>query len=313
MAEIAFEEIETHRHELLLHCYRLLGSLTDAEDVLQETLLAAWRGLGGFRGEASLRSWLYRIATNRCLNALRDRGRRIPAPPVPPFRPPEPSRHGDVPWLQPYPDALLEFLPDAGPGPEARYTVREGVELAFVAALQRIPPRQAAVLVLCDVLGYPLGEAATMLDATPAAVKGLLQRARASLAHRHGEPPAPESAEERDLVRRFAEAFTGDDIETLVGLLTDDAWLAMPPAPHEYHGVAAIASFLRASAAWRAGRRLELRPARANGQPAFTCSIAGEPAGVVVLTLAGDRLRGITRFLFLDDTHSSTGDQADTL
>jgi RNA polymerase sigma-70 factor (ECF subfamily) len=304
-AETAFEElIAAHRHELLLHCYRLLGSLTDAEDVLQETLLAAWRGLDGFEGRASLRSWLYRIATNRCLNALRDRGRRIPPAPNPPFRPPEPSRHGDVPWLQPYPDALLEYVPDAQPGPEARYTAREAVELAFVAAVQRLPPRQAAAVVLCDVLGYPLGEVAPMLDTTPTAVKGLLQRARTSLGqHRgdaHSPPPASGSAQERHLVRRFAEAFTADDIDTLVALLTDDAWLAMPPAPHEYHGVAAIASFLRASAAWRAGRRLQLRPTRANGQPAFTCHLTGaeeQPAGLIVLTLTGNRLHCITRFL----------------
>jgi RNA polymerase sigma-70 factor (ECF subfamily) len=307
VAEIAFEEqIVADRHELLLHCYRLLGSLTDAEDVLQETLLAAWRGLGDFQGRASLRSWLYRIATNRCLNALRDRGRRIPPAPDPPFQPPQPSRHNDVPWLQPYPDTLLEHVPDAEPGPEARYTAREAVELAFVAALQRLPPRQAAVLVLCDVLCYPLGEVAPMLDTTPTAVKGLLQRARTSLGrHRgdaHGKPLAPGSAQEHDLVRRFAEAFTTDDIDALVALLTDDAWLAMPPAPHEYHGVAAIAAFLRTSAAWRAGRRLRLRlrPTRVNGQPAFSCHLVDaveQPAGLIVLTLTGDRLHGMTRFL----------------
>ncbi|MEV2273011.1 RNA polymerase subunit sigma-70 [Nonomuraea africana] len=304
VAEIAFDElIPAYRHELLLHCYRLLGSLTDAEDVLQETLLAAWRGLDGFQHRASVRSWLYRIATNRCLNALRDRGRRIPPEPRPPFQPPEPSRHGDVPWLQPYPDTLLEHVPDAEPGPEARYATREAIELAFVAALQRLPPRQAAALVLCDVLGYPLGAAAPMLDTTPTAVKGLLQRARTALGRHRGdaqaEPPAPGSAQERHLVHRFAEAFTTDDIDTLVTLLTDDAWLAMPPAPHEYHGATAIAAFLRASAAWRADRRFELRPSRANGQPAFTWRLAGAvepPAGVIVLTLTGDRLRGITRF-----------------
>ncbi|WP_217708649.1 RNA polymerase subunit sigma-70 [Nonomuraea rhodomycinica] len=307
MAEIAFEEqVAAYRRELLLHCYRLLGSLTDAEDVLQETLLAAWRGLDGFEGRSSLRSWLYRIATNRCLNALRDRGRRVPPEPKPPFEPPPPSRHGDVPWLQPYPDTLL--VPDAAPGPEARCTAREAVELAFVAALQRLPPRQAAVLVLRDVLGYPPGEVAPMLGVTPTAVKGLLQRARTSLARqpergggRHPEAPAPGSARERELVRRFADAFTADDIDALVTLLTDDAWLAMPPAPHEYHGVPAIASFLRASTAWSADLPVLLVPTRANGQPAFTCRLGGEPAGVIVLTLAGDRVRGITRFLVLDD------------
>jgi RNA polymerase sigma-70 factor (ECF subfamily) len=194
--------------------------------------------------------------------------------------------------------------PTLNQGPEARYTAREAVELAFVAALQRLPPRQAAAVVLCDVLGYPLGEVAPMLDTTPTAVKGLLQRARTSLGQYRGDaqspPPAAGSTQERQLVRRFAEAFSADDIDTVVALLTDDAWLAMPPAPHEYHGVAAIASFLRASAAWRAGRRLRLRPTRANGQPAFTCHLTGaeeQPAGLIVLTLTGNRLHSITRFL----------------
>ena len=168
MAETAFDElIKPYRHELLLHCYRLLCPLTDAEDVLQESLLAAWRGLDDFQGRASPRKWLYRIATKRCLNALRDRGRRIPPAPKPPFQPPGPSRHGDVLWLQPFPDALLEHVPDTAPGPETRYTAREAVELAFIAALQRLPPRQAAALVLCDVLGYPLGEVAPMSTPLP--------------------------------------------------------------------------------------------------------------------------------------------------
>jgi RNA polymerase sigma factor (sigma-70 family) len=129
MTEVTFEDlVAEHRRELLVHCYRLLGSVTDAEDVLQEALLAAWRGLDGFEGRASLRSWLYRIATNRCLNALRTRGRRIPPEPQPPFQPPEPSRRGDVTWLQPYPDALLEHVSDTDPSPEARYTAREAIE-----------------------------------------------------------------------------------------------------------------------------------------------------------------------------------------
>jgi RNA polymerase sigma-70 factor (TIGR02960 family) len=311
VTRIAFDEVlAAHRRELLLHCYRLLGSRADAEDVLQETLLAAWRGLDGFEGRASVRSWLYRIATNRCLNALRSRGRRVPAAPRPPFEPPAPSRRGDVPWLQPYPDELLAGVPDPAPGPEARYTAREAVELAMVAALQRLPPRQAAVLVLCDVLGYPLAEAAAMLDATPTAVKGLLQRARATLArHRtgHADPPPAGGAVERELVRRFAEAFSTDDVDAVVALLTGDGWLAMPPAPHEYHGPAAVAAFLRAGAAWRAGRRLLLAPTRANRQPAFTCTLDGGPAGVIVLTLAGDRIHGITRFLTDDLRVSGRG------
>jgi RNA polymerase sigma-70 factor (TIGR02960 family) len=303
--QVTFEDlVAAHRRELLVHCYRLLGSVTDAEDVLHETLLAAWHGLERFEGRASPRSWLYRIATNRCLNALRDRGRRMPASPRPPFEPPEPSRRSQVTWLQPYPDALL---PDADPGPEARYTKREAIELAFITALQRLTPRQAAVLVLCDVLGYPLGEVAPMLDTTPTAVKGLLQRARGAI-ERQRDPaseasPAPGSTRELQLVNRFAEAFTGDDIDTLVRLLTDEAWLAMPPAPHEYHGHAAIASFLRASAAWRVsqGLRIQLRPTRLNGQPAFASRLVGDaferPGGLMVLTPTGDRLRGMTLFL----------------
>jgi RNA polymerase sigma-70 factor (TIGR02960 family) len=154
----AFEElVGPHRRELLAHCYRLLGSLTDAEDALQETLLAAWRGLDGFEGRSSLRTWLYRIATNRCLNARR----RIPPAPAPPFEPPPPTRLGDVPWLQPFPDELLDGIPDGAPGPEARYQMREAVELAFVTGLQRMPPRQAATLILRDVLGYSTEEAAS--------------------------------------------------------------------------------------------------------------------------------------------------------
>ncbi|MEJ3745493.1 RNA polymerase subunit sigma-70 [Actinomycetes bacterium KLBMP 9797] len=308
MTQVMFEDLVVeHRRELLVHCYRLLGSLSDAEDVLQEALLAAWRGLDGFEGRASLRSWLYRSATNRCLNALRDRGRRIPPEPQPPFQPPEPSRRSAVTWLQPYPDTLLEHMPDTDPGPEARYTAREAIELAFIAALQRLTPRQAAVLVLCDVLGYPLGEVASMLDTTPTAIKGLLQRARGAI-ERHRDvaletPPAPGSAPERQVVQQFAEAFAGDDFDTLVNLLTDKAWLAMPPAPHEYHGVAAIISFLRTTAAWRVsqGLRIRLRPTRMNGQPAFASQFVGDaferPGGLLVLTLAGDRLSGITLFL----------------
>jgi RNA polymerase sigma-70 factor (TIGR02960 family) len=308
VTQVTFEDlVARHRRELLVHCYRLLGSLSDAEDVLQEVLLAAWRGLDGFEGRAAPRSWLYRIATNRCLNALRDRGRRTPPEPQPPFRPPEPSRRGQVTWLQPYPDALLEHVPDTDRGPEIRYTARESIELAFIAALQRLTPRQTAVLVLCDVLGYPPGEVASLLDTTPTAVKGLLQRARAAIERRRAPapaaPPAPESARERQLINRFAEAFTADDFDTLVSLLTDDAWLAMPPAPHEYHGRTAIISFLRTSAAWRAsqGLRIRLRPTRMNGQPAFASQLVGNgferPGGLIVLTLSADRLSTMTLFL----------------
>ena len=279
----------------------------DAEDLLQETLIAAWRGLDGFAARSSLRAWLYRIATNRCLNAIRDSRRRPPVEPVPPFPPPEPSRRAEVTWLQPYPDAWLEEAADRAPGPAARYQAQETIELAFIAALQRLPPRQTATLLLREVLGFSTAEVATMLDSTPTAVKGALQRARASLGQhgttdRHGTAAGACSAEERDLARRFASAFAGDDIDGLVALLTDDAWLAMPPAPHEYHRPAAIATFLRASASWRGPRHFRLEPTRANSQPAFGCYLtqpdgSAHPTGVLVLTLSGGRIRGITRFL----------------
>jgi RNA polymerase sigma-70 factor (ECF subfamily) len=305
----AFEQVVApYVRELELHCYRMLGSLSDAEDVLQETLVAAWRGLDGFAGRASLRAWLYRVATNRCLNFLRDTGRRRPPEPVPPFVPPEPTRRGDVTWLQPYPDALLEQVADQAPGPEARYQGRAAIELAFVVALQRMPPRQAATLLLRDVLGYTGAEVAAMLGTSPTAVKGALQRARASLERQlagsdRGAAPLPGSPQERELARRFAEAFSSDDVDGVVELLTDDAWLAMPPAPHEYLGRAAIAAFLRASASWRRPRRLRLVPTRANSQPAFGCFLpdgdgaASTSAGMVVVTLRDDRIGGVTRFL----------------
>ncbi|TDC47671.1 sigma-70 family RNA polymerase sigma factor [Jiangella ureilytica] len=296
----AFAElVDPYRRELQLHCYRLLGRLADAEDAVQETLLAAWRGLPEFEGRASVRSWLYRIATRRCLNAVRDAGRRPPLAPTPPFEAPEPTRHNEVPWVQPYPDVLL---------PEPAYLHRERVELAFVEALATLPPRQTAALVVCDVLGFPLTEAAAVLDTTAAAVKGALQRARSTLrstatatapatAPAASRPPAHGSAEERRLGKQFATAFVADDVDAVIALLTDDAWLAMPPAPHQYAGPAAIAGFLRASAAWRAGRRYSLLPTRANAQPGFGCYLGGAPAGLVVLTLDGDRIARITRFM----------------
>ena len=266
----AFAELTgPFRRELHLHCYRMLGSFTEADDLVQDTMMAAWRGLPSFAARSSLRTWLYRIATNRCLNAIRDSKRRPPPVPVAPFDPPEPSRRGDVTWLQPYPDAWLGQAADASGRQDAHDTVR----LAFIAALQRLAPRQLAAVVLCDVLDFSPVEVAAMLETTPTAVKGLRQRARASLTpERCPRPgPAPGSPAEMELARRFADAYSADDVAGVVALLTEDAWLAMPPAPHEYQGTAAIAGFLAASAAGRGGRRFRLVPTRANGQPAFTC------------------------------------------
>ena len=288
MDEQAFADlVGPHRSELLLHCYRMLGSRTDAEDALQETLLAAWRGIDRFEGRSSLRTWLYRIATNRCLNARR----RVPAPPAPPFDPPPPTRLSEVTWLQPFPDTLLDGVPDAAPGPEARYQMREAVSLAFIAALQRMPPRQAAALILRDVLGYPTDETASLLDTTPTVVKGLLQRARAAT------PAPPEHPADPTLPDRFAAAFTARDLPALLALLTDEAWLAMPPAPHEYQGATAIAAFLTASPTWRLSLPLRLTPTKVNTQPSYACFLDNAPAGLLVLTPHHNRVSALTRFL----------------
>jgi RNA polymerase sigma-70 factor (TIGR02960 family) len=304
--EEAFRELtEPHRRELQLHCYRILGSLQDAEDAVQETLLAAWRGLEGFEGRASLRTWLYRIATNRCLNALRHRSRRPQEVPSM-IEPPDPTGSVEPVWLEPYPDALLEGLAEAAPGPQARYETRESVGLAFMAALQRLPPRQRAALVLRDVLGFRTAEVAGMLDSSEASVKGALQRARATLDERlpvHDRERArlPGSARERELVGQFAAAVERGDPEAIVSLLTDDAWLRMPPQPYEYQGARAIARFLRDREA-RRGARLRLVPTRANGQPAFGCYLPdphtpiARAFGLMVLTLTDDGITAVTAF-----------------
>lgn len=305
--EQAFRRLtDPHRRELHVHCYRIVGSLQDAEDLVQETLLAAWRGLEQFDGRASLRAWLYRIATNRCLNALRDSSRRPqPAVPTPPQMP-TPTRWSEPVWLQPYPDVLLEGLPDTSPGPEARYEAREAIELAFIVGLQQLPPRQRAALVLRDVLGFQTSEVAAILETSEASVKGALQRARAALDARdvagaRERAPLAGSAEERALVGRFADAVEGGDIDEIVSLLTDDAWVRMPPAPHEYQGRAAIAHFLDNRAALRGGP-LRVVPTRANGQPAFGCyfpaphTAIARPYGLIVLTLDGDLISAITWF-----------------
>jgi RNA polymerase sigma-70 factor (ECF subfamily) len=307
----AFRELaQTYRGELQVHCYRILGSVQDAEDLVQETLMAAWRGLDGFEGRASLRSWLYRIATNRCLNALRDRGRRLPElapPPAQATEPPEPTRVRDPIWLEPYPDALLEAAVDHSHDPDARYEAREAIGLAFVAGLQRLPPRQRAVLVLRDVLGFRAGEVAETLGITEASVTSALHRARSALdaglpAGQRGHAPLPNSRAERELVARFTDAFESGDVQGVVSLLTDDAWLTMPPEPLEYQGPAAIARFLSTVPA---GGRLDmfrLIPTRANGQPAFGCYLhdphtpIAHAYGLMVLTLRGDRVAAITGF-----------------
>jgi RNA polymerase sigma-70 factor (TIGR02960 family) len=302
----AFRELtDPYRRELQLHCYRILGSMQDAEDLVQETLLAAWRGLDAFEGRASVRAWLYRIATNRCLNALRARSRR-PREVQAMDNVPPPTRRTEPIWLEPYPDVLLEDMPDRSAGPAARYETRESIELAFIVALQGLPPAQRAALVLRDVLGFRTAEIAEMLDTGETSVKGALQRARAALRERlptadRERAPRPNSARERELVGRFADAVQSGDIDEVVALLTDDALLTMPPQPLEYQGHQAIAAFLGQRAELR-GAPLRVVPTRANTQPAFGCYLPdaqaaiARPYGLIVLTLEGDAVSAITWF-----------------
>jgi RNA polymerase sigma-70 factor (TIGR02960 family) len=303
--ETGFQELtEPYVRELWVHCYRMLGSIHDAEDVLQESLLAAWRGWEGFEGRASLRTWLYKIATNRCLNALRAANRRrAHGWDIPGVDPPQPTGLGEVVWLEPLPDARA--VGGLGPlGPEARYEQTEAISLAFVTALQQLPPRQIAVLVLRDVLGFSANDTASMLDATVESVTSALKRARAGVDRRRKaaeqEPaPVPRSAAEADLLTKFVRAWEAADIEAVVALLTDDVFMSMPPMPFEYEGREVVAEFC--AGLFGAGRRFDLVPTRANGQPAYGVYLRGSDGtslgvGLYVLALSGDRISAMTRF-----------------
>jgi RNA polymerase sigma-70 factor (TIGR02960 family) len=303
--EDAFRELtEPYRRELQLHIYRIVGSAQDAEDLLQETLLAAWRGLEQFEGRASVRAWLYRIATNRSLDTLRA-SRRRPEDMWQMTDVPEPTRRSEPIWLEPFPDILLEDIPDKAPGPEARYETKEAIALAFIVGLQHLPPQQRAVLVLRDVLGYRAGEVAEMLETSEASVNSLLRRAREPFESRlpaagRERAPLPNSKLERDIVGRFADAVEAGDVDGMVALLTDDAWLTMPPEPYEYQGRTAIGVFLRGREVSRG--RLRLVPTRANGQPAFACylpsaqSDIARPYAMFILTLQGGQISAVTWF-----------------
>ena len=309
--------VEGHSHELQVHCYRILGSLQDAEDALQETLVSAWRNLGEFGQRSSLRTWLYQIATNRCLSMLRaDRRRPRIAPPAPEAALPEPTGAGDAPpWLEPYPDVLLDYLVDQRPGPEARYETTEAISLAFITALQLLPPRQRAALVLRDVLGYHAAEVAPMLGTTREAVSSALKRARATVdghladsgAGRTGDAGGrspgrqPDTAAEHRLVARLTDALERADLNALIELLVTDVRFSMPPAMLEYRGIESARRLL-AAVTFRPGRTYRVVPTRANGQPAFGLYLADPHASVyrayslLVIATAGDRITAITGF-----------------
>lgn len=306
------QAFERHRRELQLHCYRMTGSVLEAEDLVQETLLRAWMGRATYAGRASVRAWLYRIATNVCLDAVARRKRRLrPADYGPPEDPDQAARPPvtETLWLEPYPDALLEGLVDLA-GPEAQIESREAVELAFIAAVQHLPARQRAALLLHDVLGWTAAETAGLFETSVASVNSALQRARATLRHRipAGQDgwrvKATSDRAEREIVARYVRAWEAQDVAGLVALLKQDAELSMPPQPSWYCGRDAVGAFLSSnplSPEWQG--RLRLRPTRANGQPAFAVYhreyAAGEFAafGIMVLRLDGDSIREIAGFI----------------
>lgn len=309
----AFQHLsEPFRRELQLHCYRMLGSLQDAEDLVQETFLRAWRGLDRFEGRASFRSWLYRIATNACLNALAGRvsaHRLLPEMHGPPSNGvPDGGPATEITWLEPYPDAALEGIADAAPSPEACYEMREAVQLAFVATIQHLPPRQRAVLLLRDVLGWSATETAGLLDASVASVNSALQRARATLAKGfpNGRPsanPAPDNRQ-RALLERYVRAWEGADLDGFVALLKEDAVLSMPPWRQWYIGREAIRAFFAWAWEWElpVQRRFRLVPVAANRQPAFALYLSGregprfEAHAIELLTLQEDAIAALTIF-----------------
>ncbi|MCZ8510854.1 RNA polymerase subunit sigma-70 [Paenibacillus filicis] len=303
--------VEPYQRELHVHCYRILGSTHDADDVLQETLMAAWRGLGGFKERASIRTWLYRVATNRCLNALRSvkrrASRRLQADDLlaSQLDLPEPSSVSEALWVEPYPDIMLDFSTDIQPGPEARYEMKEAISLAFMTAVQMLPPRQRGVLILRDVLGFQASEVAEVLDSSVESVNSALKRARAALQRRlppsEEQPlPLPDSLE-RELIDQLTRAFEASNVDGIVALLAEDVMLTMPPEPMQYHGRELVARFL-AVVTLQERRRYRTVTTRANGQPAFglyMCEPDGSvfhALGLLVFTVAGSRISAITRF-----------------
>lgn len=293
------------RREIKLHCYRMLGSVHEAEDLVQETYLRAWRHFDRFEARGSFRAWLYQIATNACLSAIarRKKGARVLPDQHGPPTVDMPNGEGvpDVAWLEPYPDSDLPEAVDPSPGPEARYASRESVQLAFIAVIQQLPPRQRAALLLCDVLDWSAAEAATLLGATTASINSALQRARATLGRRSpNAPPARPDAEQAALLGRYLRAWETLDVDGLAALLKEDAVYTMPPLPQWYRGRRAIRAFF--AWAWPAYHDFRLVPTRANGQPAFAAYGRTIPDAdwkahsLHVLTLQGDGISTVTLF-----------------
>jgi RNA polymerase sigma-70 factor (ECF subfamily) len=305
--------VEHHRGELRVHCYRMLGSFDESEDLVQETFLRAWKNLGGFEGRSTLRAWLYRIATNACLDVLDGRARRMlphdVAPPSDPSmaRPPR----TDVAWLQPFPDRLWEPVGPSEAEPDAAVVSRETIELAFLAAIQHLPPRQRAVLILRDVLGWPAKETAALLDASVASVNSASQRARATLKEHLPErrlewaPTAEPTDRERAVLRRYMDAVEHADLAAMADLLAEEVRATMPPYPMWFQGRDAVVASLAAS--WAAGSpayvgRFRMVPTRANRQPAVAAYVRGvdEPAyrafAISVLRVQDDRIMEVTAF-----------------
>jgi RNA polymerase sigma-70 factor, ECF subfamily len=309
--EADFERLtERHQRELLVHCYRMLGSFEDAEDILQETLLRAWRGRETLQQQAAARAWLYRIATNACLDAIAARrSRGLPHLTLPPGDPADalPGLEAETLWIGPAPDVLLDLRPSANP--EVQYAARESISLAFLAALQTLPGRQRAILILRDVLGFSAVEVSELLDTSSAAVHSALLRARATMKAARASRRSPQVESERvtDLLARFVEAWHAADAARLVALLRDDAVLTMPPLPVWFRGRDASRAFFETQLfSGDARGHFRLLPTRANGCPAFGTyqrdkADVYRPAALQVLTVEGDQITELHDFLVLGD------------
>jgi RNA polymerase sigma-70 factor (ECF subfamily) len=267
--------VERYQGELRVHCYRMLGSLEEAEDLVQETFLRAWKNLGGFEGRSSVRAWLYRIATNACLDALEGKARRV--------LPYDVTGEADVPWLQPFPD-----------GPDTVVIARETIELAFLAAIQHLPPRQRAVLILRDVLGWPAKDTADLLEGTAASVNSALQRARATLKARLPDRLAwrdTSSEEEQKVLRQYTEAMESGDLDAVAKVLAEEVRTAMPPWTHWLRGRDAVIAALTENR-----RRFRMVPAGANRQPAVATYADGQAFAISLLTIDHTEIVEITAF-----------------